>query len=151
MRQSQLSMNETNMSQTSSVKALAQFEKFEFDSIPKNVTITNPYNQQNDITLLIQHSEATYAVRKFIAEKAKAFFPQFKDISLIGILGASAARQKILEDQFDKHVSETLEWKTGDQYEDPNVRITFKTFLLKNDKRLEDTEAKKKEEEEEEE
>ena len=46
-------MNETNMSQTSSVKALAQFEKFDFESIPKNVTITNPYNQQNDVTLLI--------------------------------------------------------------------------------------------------
>ena len=134
-------MNETNMSQTSSVKALAQFEKFDFESIPKNVTITNPYNQQNDVTLLIQHSEATYAIRKFIAEKAKAFFPQLKDVSLIGILGATAAKQKILEDQFDRQVDETLGWKSGDQYEDPNVRITFKTFLLKNDKRLIDEEA----------
>ena len=68
----------------------------------------------------------------------------------MGILGASAAKQKILEDQFDKHVDETLDWKSGEQYEDPNVRITFKTFLLKNDKRLEDSEAKKKEEENEE-
>lgn len=48
-------------------------------------------------------------------------------------------------------MDETLEWKSGDQYEDPNVRITFKTFLLKNDKRLEEAETKKQEGENEEE
>ena len=52
------------------------------------------------------------------------------------VLGTTAAKQKILENTFDKVVDVTLGWKKGEQYEDQNLKITFNTFLLPDDRRL---------------
>ena len=80
-------------------------------------------------------------MRKHIAEKAKAFWKELKDVSIHAVLGATAAKQKILENTFDRVVDVTLGWKKGEQYEDQNLRITFNTFLLPDDKRLDSPNA----------
>ena len=80
--------------------------------------------------------EAPFIVRKHIAEKAKAFWKELKDVSVNAVLGTTAAKQKILENNFEKVVDVTLGWKKGEQYEDQNLKITFNTFLLPDDRRL---------------
>ena len=40
-------------------------------------------------------------MRKHIAEKAKAFWKELKEVSVQAVLGTTAAKQKILEAKFD--------------------------------------------------
>ena len=57
-------------------------------------------------------------MRKHIAEKAKAFWKELKDVSVQAVLGTTAAKSKILDSNFEKVVDVTLGWKKGEQYED---------------------------------
>jgi len=41
------------MSESESMKQLAVFEKFDFDSLPKNVIMLNPVNSTHDITMMV--------------------------------------------------------------------------------------------------
>lgn len=86
--------------------------------------------------MMLQHSEAPFIVRKHITEKAKAFWKELKDVSVQAVLGTTAAKSKILDSNFEKVVDVTLGWKKGEQYEDQNLKITFNTFLLPDDRRL---------------
>lgn len=45
-------------------------------------------------------------VRRTIAEKAKAFWKELKDVSLSAVVGATAAKQKILDEHFEKLIDE---------------------------------------------
>ena len=75
-------------------------------------------------------------VRRMIAEKAKAFFKELNHVNLNGVVGATHAKQKILDEQYEKMIDETLGWKKGECYSDFNIRITFNTFLRPDDSRL---------------
>jgi len=84
--------------------------------------------------MLVQHSEAVYAVRKAIIEKAKLFWKdQLKDVPLNTILGHTATKQKQIDEKLEALCIEKLGWNLGEQYENPNVRITYNTFLKKDD------------------
>ena len=144
-RASQLSARDSQISQTESQKQLALYEKFEYDAIPKNVILMNQYNDTNEYTMLIQHSEASFNVRRTIAEKARSFWKELKGESVNAVIGATAHKQRILESKFEELVENELGWKRGEQYEDQNIKITFNTFLLPDDARLVDPNAKESE------
>ena len=95
--------------------------------------------------MLVQHQEAPFFVRKQIAEKAKAYWKELKDVNLAAVIGATAPKQNLLQHRFEQLVENKLGWMKGEQYEDQNLKITFNTFLLQDDARLEDPDEKKSE------
>ena len=84
-------------------------------------------------------------MRKQLAEKAKAHFKELKDINVAAVIGATVPKQNLLQGRFEQLVEHKLGWMKGEQYEDQNLKITFNTFLLQDDARLEDPDEKKSE------
>ena len=95
-----------DVSETASAKQLAEYAKFEYDSIPRNVIMLAPWNEKENLTLMVQHTEAPFAIRKAIAEKAKACVKELKEINVMGVVGRTADKQKILETNFNQVIDE---------------------------------------------
>lgn len=87
---------------------------------------------------MVQHCEAVYMVRKAILEKAKTFWKEAKDLNTNYVLGMTSTKQKQLDNKFEEHCIRELGYQLGEQYEDQNMRVTFKTFLKADDPRLEE-------------
>lgn len=60
--------------------------------------------------MIVYHSEAIYALRKYIIETLKPYVPELKSIPLNDVLGASAEITKKLEAQLDSEVEKSLGW-----------------------------------------
>lgn len=86
----------------------------------------------------MQHGEAVYMVRKAIIEKAKTYWKEAKDVSTNYVLGMTATKQRQMDNRFEEHCIKELGYELGEQYEDGNMRATFKTFLKADDPRLEE-------------
>ena len=87
---------------------------------------------------MVQHNEAVYMVRKHIIEKAKNFWKEAREVSTNFVLGMTQIKQKALDQKFEDHCITSLGYELGEQYEDQNMRVTFKTFLRHEDPRLEE-------------
>ena len=88
--------------------------------------------------LMVQHGEAVYFVRRHILEKARNFWKEAKEINTNYVLGMSERKQNQLNEQFEKQCIKELGYELGEQFEDQNMRVTFKTFLKADDPRLEE-------------
>jgi hypothetical protein len=86
--------------------------------------------------LMVQHTEAVYAVRRHILEKCKTIFKEAKDITTNTVLGFSSIKQEILDKKFDMQLNDVLGWENGEKYSDQNTSIIFNTFLKEDDPRL---------------
>lgn len=77
-------------------------------------------------------------IRKHIMEKAKNFWKDAKETSTNMALGVTSMKQKAIDQKFETHCIQELGYELGEQYEDQNMRVTFKTFLKADDPRLEE-------------
>ena len=77
-------------------------------------------------------------VRKQILERAKNFWKEAKEINTNMVLGMTAQKQRLLDTKFEDHCILELGYQLGEQFEDQNMRVTFKTFLKAEDPRLEE-------------
>lgn len=87
---------------------------------------------------MVQHNEAVFMIRKQIIERAKNFWKEAKEVNTNTVLGISQQKQKQLDSRFEDHCIQELGYELGEQYEDQNMRVTFKTFLKADDPRLEE-------------
>ena len=87
---------------------------------------------------MVQHNEAVFMVRKAILEKAKNVWKEAKDMNTNYVLGMTQVKQKQLDNRFEEHCISELGFQLGEQHEDQNMRVTFKTFLKADDPRLEE-------------
>ena len=69
-------------------------------------------------TLMVQHNEAVYQVRKQILERAKNFWKEAKDMPTNQALGLSSLKQKNIDGMFEKECIDKLGYELGEQYED---------------------------------
>jgi len=90
--------------------------------------------------LMVQHNEAVYFVRRQILEKARNFadWKEAKEINTNYVLGMTERKQQKLDKMFEEHCIKELGYQLGEQYEDQNMKVTFKTFLKADDPRLEE-------------
>ena len=126
------------VSETSSQRAIKAIEAFEVEKLAQKVILMRPAHEAYEGNALVQHSEAVYMVRKAILEKAKNHWKEAKDVSTNYLLGMTGRTQKQLDTKFEEHCIKELGYELGEQYEDQNMRVTFKTFLKAEDPRLEE-------------
>ena len=126
------------VSETSSQRATKQIEAFELEKLSQKLIMMRPANEAYEGNVCVQHNEAVYMVRRHIIEKAKLFWKEAGQFSTNQILGTSSIKQKQLDARFEEHCIKELGFELGEQYEDQNMRVTFKTFLKHEDPRMEE-------------
>lgn len=126
------------VSDTSSQRATRQIDNFEIEKLSQKVILLRPQAESFEGTLMLQHNEAVYFIRRHIIEKAKLFWKEGKDVHTNHVLGLTSVKQKAIDEAYEKQCIDTLGYALGEQYEDQNMRVTFKTFLQQDDKRLEE-------------
>ncbi len=127
------------VSDTSSQRAIKQIESFELEKLSQRVICLRTTNPEAfEGTLMVQHNEAVFQVRKHIIEKAKNFWKEAIALNTNQTLGLSAIKQKQMDTLFEQNCIGKLGYELGEQYEDQNMRVTFKTFLKHEDQRLEE-------------
>ena len=89
-------------------------------------------------SLLVQHSEAAYGIKKYIVDRAKNHWKELREINSNHVLGASVKKQELLDKKFEEHITQNLGWQLGEQYTDMNTNIIFNTFLMQDDPRLDE-------------
>lgn len=125
------------MSDTSSHKVLRQIDAFELEKLSPKVILLKAENPDfHDGTLMVQHNEAVMFVRRHIIEKAKNFWKDGKDMNTNQALGLTSVKQRYIDAAFEKQCIDKLGYELGEQFEDHNMRVTFKTFLKHDDYRL---------------
>ena len=125
------------VSDTSSQKALRQIDQFELEKFSNKVICLRPQNAEHEGTLMVQHNEAVFWVRRHIIEKAKNYWKeQAKDLNTNLAVGLTALKQKNLDAAFERKCIEHYGYELGEQFDDLNMRVTFKTFLKQDDYRL---------------
>ena len=77
-------------------------------------------------------------VRKAIIDKAKAHWKELAVLNSNHVLGSTSIVQKQMDTKFEEHCIKELGYELGEQYEDQNMRVTFKTFLKHEDPRLDE-------------
>lgn len=94
------------------------------------IIMIKPLNpEQMEGSLMLQHSEACFAVRRHIIEKAKVHWKEIKDINTNHVLGLCLKKQDMLDSTFSEHVNVNLGWQLGEQFQDLNTSIIYNTFL----------------------
>ena len=56
-------------------------------------------------SLMVQHSEAVFAIRKFIVEKAKTHWKEIREINTNHVLGVAHKKQELLDSKFSEHIT----------------------------------------------
>lgn len=113
-------------------------ELFNYSSLSTKVILAKPENPEFDINLIVHHTEAGYALRKHIIEKAKvreAWAKDLKEVSTNEVLAVSAKKSKLAEQLFEEELL-GHGFNSGEKFEDTNLKIIYKTFLKQNDPRL---------------
>lgn len=126
------------ISETESQKNQRAIDGFEIEKLSQKVLMIKPTHEAYEGQMMIQHNEAVFMVRRQILERAKNFWKEAKDVSSNTVLGMTQLKQVKLDDAFEKSCIAKLGYQLGEQYEDQNMRVTFKTFLKADDPRLEE-------------
>jgi len=108
------------------------------EKLSQRIILLRPAHEAYEGNVMIQHGEAVFMIRKNIMEKARNFFKEAKDLNANYALGMTEKTQKQLDKKFEEHCIKELGYQLGEQYEDQNMRVTFKTFLQADDPRLEE-------------
>lgn len=75
------------------------------------------------------HSEAPYALRRNLIEKAKDKIKELASAEVNALLSHSFQRSKTLEDRLEDKLIKEFGFGRGCMHEDANSKIVFKTFL----------------------
>lgn len=62
-------------------------------------------------------------------EVAKRHWAQLDKLNLNAVLAHTAQKSRTLDERFEEHVIRNLNFGKGEQKNDINMRVTFKTFL----------------------
>ena len=106
------------VSETSSQKNQKHIEAFEIEKLSQKIILLRPTNEAHEGSLMVQHGEAVYMVRKNILERAKNFWKETKEIPTNYVLGMTERKQKQLDSLFEKKCIDQLGYQLGEQYED---------------------------------
>lgn len=111
---------------------------FNFAEISNKIIMATPTNPEPlDINLIVCHSEAAFALRKHIIERARvAWAKELKDISVNDVLSHTAKKAGTAMQMFEDQLASDHGFNLGESYNDTNIRIIYKTFLKQNDPRL---------------
>ena len=97
------------ISDTSSQRALRQIDSFEIEKLPQKVILLKPQNPEtHEGTLMLQHNEAVFMVRRNILERAKLFWKEAKDLNTNYALGITCVKQRLLDEAYEKKCIESL-------------------------------------------
>jgi len=85
------------------------------ERVPARCPVLQAINPASDINMVVHHSEVVSFIRKYIIDKMKANWQaQFKDLKEVNmILGSLEKKSKILDERFEEHVNELLEFGRG--------------------------------------
>jgi hypothetical protein len=108
------------------------------EKLSQRIILLRPAHEAYEGNVMIQHGEAVYMIRKNIMERARNFWKEAKELNANYALGMTERTQKQLDKKFEEHCIKELGYQLGEQYEDQNMRVTFKTFLQADDPRLEE-------------
>lgn len=93
--------------------------------------------QTPQLTMAVCHTEASYAIKKTIFEKAKLYWKDaLKDVTVNQMLTYAEQYQKVLEQRLEEKLVSDYKFNLGEKFEDRNCRITYNTFLKQEDPRL---------------
>ena len=106
------------VSDTSSQRAIKQIEAFELDKLSQKIIMLKPQNPEHEGTLMVQHSEAVYMLRRHIIEKAKNFWKDAKECNTNYAVGLTALKQKHLDAAFEQRCIDQFGYEKGEQFED---------------------------------
>ena len=68
-------------------------------------------------------------MRKLVIDVAKRHFKELEKLNMNAVLAHTAQKSKQLDERFEDHIVRTLKFGRGCQFNDRNLRITWKTFL----------------------
>jgi len=83
----------------------------------------------NTLQTLVYHAEGVYSVRRVLIEQAKKSIKELEKADMNQILIHSAQRTKMLDERFEEMMIRNQGYGRGCQFSDPNMRITYRTFL----------------------
>jgi len=78
---------------------------------------------------LVYHAEGVYSLRRVLIEQARKSIKELERADVNQILIHSAQRTKMLDERFEEMMIRNQGYGRGCQYSDPNMRITYRTFL----------------------
>jgi hypothetical protein len=94
-------VGETNRNSVEQVEE----EQFNYATLSNKIIMAKPDNPEFEITLIIYHSEAGYALRKHIIDKAKAhpiWSKDLKEVSVGEVLAVTAKKSRATEQLFEE-------------------------------------------------
>lgn len=111
---------------------------FNFAEISSKIILATPSNPEPlDLNLVVYHSEAAFALRKHIIERARVMWAKdLKEINVNEVLNHTAKKAKTAETMFEDQLGMDHGFNQGEMYNDTNIRVIYKTFLKQNDPRL---------------
>lgn len=116
---------------------LREDEVFDLAKISNKIILATPVNPEPiDINLAVYHSEAGFALRKHIIERARNHWAKdLKEINVNEVLSHTAKKARTMEQMFEDQLL-GVGFNQGEMYKDTNIQIIYKTFLKPNDQRL---------------
>lgn len=111
---------------------------FNFAEISNKIIMATPCNPEPlDLNLIVYHSEAAFALRKHIIERARVTWAKdLKEISVNEVLSHTAKKARTAEAMFEDQLAMDHGFNQGEMFNDTNIRVIYKTFLKQNDPRL---------------
>lgn len=80
-------------------------EQFNYATLSNKIILAKPENPDFDISLIVYHAEAGYALRKHIIDKAKAhpiWGKDLKEINAAEVLAVTAKKSRACESLFEE-------------------------------------------------
>lgn len=73
-------------------------EEFKYENISNKIILASPENPNFDISLLVFHSEAAFALRKHIIEKAQNYWKkELTGVTVNDVLSYTAKKSRTME------------------------------------------------------
>ena len=107
----------------------ADSEDFVYEKLPKQATFIDTVHYNHEFSVIVQHTEACYFVRKSIIEAAKHHWKELANVNTNNVLNHISVKQRTLDKKMDDHLFAFADFGLGGAYSDKNVRILYKTFL----------------------
>jgi len=61
------------------------------------INLVGPVNPTLDTNMLVQHSEATFEIKRYLIEKAKLQWKELREVNVNAVLAHAAQKQKVLD------------------------------------------------------
>lgn len=75
-------------------------------------------NPNEEVKMIVYHSEAQYAIRQKIIEVAKKYWKELEKLNLNAVLAHTHQKSKQLDERFEDHIIRSLKFGRGEQKSD---------------------------------